>query len=82
MTVKELLETARYCNIELYDTETHKKVAKSRMSAKSFFNYKIISIEPQIEVSRSSNGYARAYLCVFIDANEGVSKIETQSKKS
>ena len=82
MTVKELLETARYCSIELYDTETHKKVAKSRNSAERFFSYKIISVEPQIEVSRSSNGYARAYLCVFIDASKGMIKNETQSKKS
>lgn len=77
MTIKELLETARYCNIELYDTETHKKVAKSRSSAEMFFNCKIISIEPQIEVSKNSNGYARAYLCVFIDAGKGLIKNET-----
>lgn len=78
MTVKELLETARYCNIELYDTETHKKVAISRKAAESFSGHKIISIEPQIEVSRSSNGYARAYICVFIDADKERIKNETQ----
>ncbi len=82
MTVKELLETARYCNIELYDVETNKKVAQSRNVAKNFSNDKIISIDPQIEVSRSSNGYARAYLCVFIDADKERIKNETQSKKN
>ena len=82
MTIKELLETARYCNIELFDVETHKKVAISREIAKKFSKYKIISIEPQIEVTRSSNGYARAYLCVFIDASKGMIKNDTQSKKS
>ena len=58
-------------------------VASSPKSVEKFADAEILSIMPQIKVTKDSCDYARAHLYVFVDNND-VERIknETQSNKS
>lgn len=83
MKVKDLYEIAKYSAIELHSGFDGKMVASSPKGVEKFEDAEILSIMPQIKVTKHSCNYARAYLYVFVDNND-VERIknETQSDKS
>ena len=83
MKVKDLYEIAKYSSIELHSGFDGKMVASSPKGVEKFADAEILSIMPQIKVTKHSCDYARTYLYVFVDNND-VERIknETQSNKS
>ena len=71
MKVKDLYGIAKYSAIELHSGYDGKMVASSPQGVEKFADAEILSIMPQIKVTKHSCDYARAYLYVSINAYDG-----------
>jgi len=70
MKVKDLYEISKHSEIELHSGFDGRMVACSPKSIEKFGDAEVLSIMPQIKVTKQSCDYARAYLYVFIDNND------------